>query len=152
LERVPADVLDPDALVRALDRTEQLPTLVLTEGLLVYLHEEDVVNLSRTLAACANVCCWLLDITGRSAVRWSGCGRLGRQLATANAAHRWAPENGPAFCRTHGWNPIEVRSSWEEALRLGRLPRWLRVVAALTPRNQHTDFHDIARLALLECA
>jgi methyltransferase (TIGR00027 family) len=150
LERVAADVTDATALAHVLDGTEDLPALVLTEGLLVYLREADVVDLSRTLAARANVRRWLLDVSGASAVRWTGRGRLGRQLANANAAHRWAPAGGPDFFRDQGWTPVEVRSSWAEARRLNRLPLWLRLVESVTPRDRRADLHDIARLALLE--
>jgi methyltransferase (TIGR00027 family) len=150
LERVPADLTEPGAVERVIDTTGELPALVLTEGLLVYLREEDVVRLSRALASRANLRRWLLDVSGVMAVRWGGRGRLGRQMANANATHRWAPAEGPDFFRAHGWAPVEVRSSWEDAARLRRLPWWLRAVAAVTPRNRRDDFRQVARLALLE--
>jgi methyltransferase (TIGR00027 family) len=150
LERVPADLTDAGAVERVLERTGERPTLVITEGLLVYLREEDVVTLSRALASRPNLGRWLLDVSGASARRWGSRGRMGRQLASANATHRWAPEQGPEFFRAHGWAPAEVRSSWEEAARLGRLPRWLRAVEAISPPGRRDAFRHIARLALLE--
>jgi len=117
LERVPADLTDAGAVARVLEKTGDLPSLVLTEGLLVYLREEDVARLCQTLAARQNLTHWLLDISGAAALRWGGRGRMGRQLASANATHRWAPREGPDFFRTFGWAPVEVRSSFEEAVR-----------------------------------
>jgi len=73
-------------------------------------------------------------------------------MANANATHRWAPADGPDFFRPYGWAPVEVRSSWDEAARMGRLPRFLRVVEAVTPPGRRDDMHHIARLALLERA
>jgi len=150
LERVPADLTDAGAVARVLESTGELPTLVLTEGLLVYLQDEDVATLSRTLAARSNLGRWMLDISGAAAVRWTSRGRLGGQLASANAAHRWAPQEGPDFFRAFGWAPVEVRSSFEDALRLRRVPWWLRAVEAVTPRGRRGDLHHIARLVLLE--
>src|SRR5207245_10459555 len=122
----PADATALDSIGRVLERTGDLSTLVLTEGLLVYLREEEVAGLSHALAARTNVRRWLLDISGAAAVRWGGRGKLGQQLADADAVHRWAPEDGPDFFRRHGWTPVEVRSSWQAAARLRRLPRRLR--------------------------
>jgi len=150
LERVPADLTDGEAVARVLEKTDDLPTLALTEGLLVYLQEEDVGRLGRALAARPNVRWWLLDISGVAALRWSSRGRMGRQLANANASHRWAPPQGPNFFRAFGWTPVDVRSSWEEAVHLGRVPWWLRAVEAVTPPGRRDGLHHIARLVLLE--
>jgi methyltransferase (TIGR00027 family) len=152
LERVPADLTDGGAVARVLEKTGDAPTMVLTEGLLVYLQEDDVVRLGRALAARPNVHRWLLDISGAAAVRWSSRGRMGRQLANADASHRWAPRQGPDFFRAFGWTPVDVRSSWEEAVRLGRVPWWLRAVEAVTPPGRRDGLHHIARLVLLERA
>ena len=75
---------------------------------------------------------------------------MGRQLASANATHRWAPRDGPDFFRAFGWAPVEVHSSFEEAVRLRRMPWWLRAVETIRPRSRRDDLHHIARLALLE--
>jgi methyltransferase (TIGR00027 family) len=150
LERVPADLTDAGAVTRVLEKTDNLPSLILTEGLLVYLQDDDVARLSRTLAARQNLAHWLLDISGAAALRWGGRGQMGRQLASASATHRWAPREGPDFFRAFGWSPAEARSSFEEAVRLRRMPWWLRAVETVTPRGRRDDLHHIARLVLLE--
>lgn len=150
LERVAADLTDATAVARVLEKTGDLRSLVLTEGLLVYLREEDVARLCRTLAARQNLTHWLLDISGAAALRWGARGRMGRQLASANATHRWSPREGPDFFRACGWAPVEVLSSFEEAVRLRRMPWWLRAVETVTPRGRRDDLHHIARLVLLE--
>lgn len=152
LERMALDLGDPAARARVLDRTGDLGTLVLTEGLLVYLAERDVVALAEDLAARPNLRRWLLDVSGTQALRWSRRGTLGRQLADAGATHRFAPAGGLDFFREHGWTPVEMRSSWTEARRLNRLPWWLRLVAAITPPGRRDQYHDIARVGLLERA
>jgi methyltransferase (TIGR00027 family) len=150
LERVPADLTSGAAVAHVLEKSGDLPTLVITEGLLVYLREEAVERLGRALAARPNLRRWLLDISGAAALRWGSRGRLGRQLATANATHRWAPSEGADYFRAFGWTPVEVRSSWQEAVRLRRVPWWLRAVEAVTPRGRRDGLHHIARLVLLE--
>jgi methyltransferase (TIGR00027 family) len=99
LERMPSDLTAKGAVEEVLDRTGDQPTLVLTEGLLVYLSEEQVVTLTRALATRQNVLGWLLDVSGPASLRWASRGRLGRQMANANATHRWAPADGPDFFR-----------------------------------------------------
>src|SRR5437879_2330793 len=150
LERMPADLTDAGAVQEVLERTGDRPTLVITEGLLVYLLEEDVVKLTRALAARPNLVYWLLDVSGAAATRWGSRGKLGRQMANANATHRWAPADGPEFSRPYGWAPVEVRSSWEESARMGRLPWFMRALEMVTPRGRRDDLHHIARLALLQ--
>jgi len=61
-----------------------------------------------------------------------------------------APAEGPHCFRAYGWTPVEVRSSYPEAVRPRRAPWWLRAVEAVTPRSRRGDPHHIARLVLLE--
>ncbi len=106
LVRVASDLSESEARKRAADATDFRPTLVLTGGLLVYLAERDVIALARDLAARANFQYWLLDVSGPEAVRWGQRGRIGRQLASANVSHRFAPAGGPEFFRPYGWDPL----------------------------------------------
>jgi methyltransferase (TIGR00027 family) len=152
LERVAGDLNDLQARVRAADATAQRPTLVVTEGLLVYLAKADVVGLARDLAARANFDHWLLDISSPQAMSWEKRGNVGRQLASANASHRFAPPDGFEFFRPYGWQPVEVRSLWEEARKLDRLPGFLRLLEAITPRTHRELFHSVNRVGLLQRA
>jgi methyltransferase (TIGR00027 family) len=150
LERVPVDLADAEARRRLLAEAVHQPTLVLTEGLLVYLAPEDVSALALDLAGRPDARWWLLDLAGPAALRWAERRRLGRQLAAANAAYRFAPEEGPDFFRRRGWEPVDVRSSWVEARRLRRLPLALRTLEAATLPGERGRYRDLARLLLLE--
>ncbi len=150
LVRVAGDLRESEARKRAVDATDGESTLVLTEGLLVYLAEGDVIALARDLAARTNVQYWLLDVSSPEAVRWGQRGRIGRQLASANASHRFAPAEGPEFFRPYGWAPAEVRSAWDDARQLNRLPRLLRLLGAITPRTRREAYASLIRMALLE--
>jgi methyltransferase (TIGR00027 family) len=149
LERVPIDLAEPVARRRLLDDVVS-PTLVLTEGLLVYLAAEDVSALALDLAGRPEARWWLLDLAGPAVLRWVERRPVGRQLAAANAAYRFAPMEGPDFFQARGWEPVEVRSSWAEARRLGRLPLALRSLEAATLPGERERYRDLARLVLLE--
>jgi len=70
--------------------------LVLSEGLLIYLAEEQVADLARDLAAPKSFRWWVMDIAApellkRLQKRW------GRRLAEGNAPFRFAPVAGTKF-------------------------------------------------------
>jgi hypothetical protein len=70
-------------------------------------------------------------------------------LAAARASFRFAPEEGPDFFRPLGWEPVEVRSSWEEARRLGREPWLLRLVWALSSPRRREPYRNVSRYVFL---
>jgi methyltransferase (TIGR00027 family) len=149
LERVPADLTDPDSRRRLLEAVGGAPALVLTEGLLAYLSAEDVASLGRDLAGHRGLRWWLMDLGGPLFVEWGNRGRVGRQLSAASAPFRFGPEEGPDFFRPLGWEPVNVRSMWEEARRLGREPLLMRVVWALGPARQRERYRALLRTVLL---
>jgi methyltransferase (TIGR00027 family) len=149
LERVAVDLTDAGARRRVFDQVGGRPALVLSEGLLVYLAAEDVSALGRDLAERRDFHWWLLDLAGPLFLQWGNRGSWGRQLSAANASFRFAPAEGPDFFRPLGWEPVEVRSSWEEARRLGREPWRLRLAWALGPAPQRELYRNLTRCVLL---
>jgi methyltransferase (TIGR00027 family) len=155
LEQIALDVADPHAR-RALWAALPSPAdrvLVVTEGILVYLEPEQVASLARDLRAHVPGALWILEnaspeILARQRRLW------GTRLEAARAEHKFAPAEGLAFFRPHGWSPRTIRSLLDEARRLGReMPMaWLmRVAAALAPRR-HDRFRQAVVYALLEPA
>jgi len=132
LERIPLDLADEAsrrALFRKLD-AEGRDTLVVTEGLLVYLSTEQVGSLATDLAACPSFRAWLTDLMSPALMRivqkdW------GRALREAGAPLRFAPDAGPAFFAPFGWEAAEVRAAMSTAGQLKRLPLLLRVLSKL---------------------
>jgi len=116
-----ADLTDPAAR-RALftDVTaEASQALVVSEGLLVYLHPDQVAELARDLHAQPAFRWWVIDLAAPRLMKmlektW------GDTLRSGNAPFRFAPPDGTAFFRAHGWEEAEFRSTWEESLRLRR--------------------------------
>ena len=132
LRRIKVDLTEREARVAALQDALGLSTraLVLTEGLLVYLDEVQVRDLSRDLAALAGVHCWILDL-GSPAILEMMRKSMGATLA--NAPMKFAPENGVAFFEALGWRVAQVHSIFHAAVRYRRLP-WFLTPFALLPK------------------
>jgi methyltransferase (TIGR00027 family) len=103
-------------------------TLVITEGLLQYLHEEVVCELGRDLARREGVRWWITDVTS-PAILTMLRKEMGDKLA--QAPMHFAPPNGVAFFEALGWRALEIRSMFHEAARLRRSPLLLRPFALL---------------------
>lgn len=142
LERVALDLADAASRAGLLDLVDAAgrDTLVLTEGLLVYLDAGHVAALSADLAARPLIGRWLLDVPAAAVLAHLSESDLQRQLAAGGSAMRFAPPEGPDFFRAQGWRPAEVRTARDEARRLGREPH----PAGDAPRS------EIAWYALLE--
>jgi methyltransferase (TIGR00027 family) len=119
LERIGVDLADGDARRKMLDSvfTASRKVLVLTEGLLCYLHEEDVWGLARDLRAHPKAALWITDLFSADMIA-SARKTWGKQLERANAAIRFgtAPE---AFAPL-GWKPRRVATMIGEGYRLKR--------------------------------
>jgi methyltransferase (TIGR00027 family) len=93
--------------------------VVLSEGLLIYLTDEDVGALGRDLHATGPIGSWLTDLVSPRLLGWMQRS-WGRQADRGNATFRFAPPEGTAFFEPLGWREVEYYSQWEEAHRLGR--------------------------------
>ena len=130
LERVRLDLSDANArreLFSELGRRASR-VLVVAEGLLIYLTEEEVAGLARDLAAPTAFRHWILDL-GSPALLKMLAKKLGAPLDQAGAPLKFAPEQGPDFFARCGWKPEEVHSTIHAAAKLGRLPFFLRLMA-----------------------
>jgi methyltransferase (TIGR00027 family) len=127
-------------------------TLVVTEGLLVYLTPEGVGELAKDLHAPPSFRWWLIDIVRPEILKrmektW------GRRVAEGNAPFRFAPADSTDFFRPFGWREREFRSMIEESHRLRReMPlAWLwRLMSHLQPAAKREKFRRMGGFALLE--
>jgi methyltransferase (TIGR00027 family) len=136
LTRHAVDLADPAARDAFLDDelAGATKTLVLTEGLLMYLEEHDVRALSAAFTR-PEIAWWTLDFAGPGLQRRLNKGTGGM---LDSAPFKFAPENGVGYFEALGWRPIELESVFSAAHRLNRLPRWMRALAWLPqpdPRN-----------------
>jgi methyltransferase (TIGR00027 family) len=103
--------------------------LVLTEGVVPYLTNEQAASLADDLRTLDRVHGWVVDYLEPGFARYRRRSRL--QRAMQNAPFRFAPADWHAFFEAHGWRARKIRYIAEEAERLNRpipLPVWMRAV------------------------
>jgi methyltransferase (TIGR00027 family) len=152
LKREKVDLVDPVARSVFLKRatSDGKPTLVITEGLLIYLEEHAVRSLGRDLASSPSIRWWIADILSRS-VRWFIQITMREQLVKAPL--KFAPSEGIAFLESLGWRAREVHSLFKKAARLRRLPVYLRPFELLPdPDPRHPGNYPWAAVVRFERA
>ncbi len=153
-EAIPADLVDAkvrEALFSQLGR-EASRALVVAEGLLIYLTDEQVAGLASELHRQASFRWWLIDLASPRllqilAKNW------GQTLARGNAPFRFAPPNGTDFFRELGWREVSYRSALEEAHRIGRempLMWFWRFLSRLSPPEKREQVRRISGFVLFE--
>ena len=129
LTRTAVDLADPQARGAFLDDALDGATkaLVLTEGILMYLEDRDVVALSEAIKR-PEVAWWMLDFAGPGLKKM-----MNKKMAgmLQNAPFNFAPENGLAFFEGLGWRTVEVEALYMAARRFHRLPMLMRPVCWL---------------------
>ena len=105
--------------------------LVISEGLLVYLDEEEVVSLGQDLAVPPSFQQWVIDLASPALLKMLAK-KIGTPLDHAGAPLKFAPKEGPDFFARSGWKPIEIHSVMHAAAKLNRLPFFLRLIARIS--------------------
>jgi methyltransferase (TIGR00027 family) len=127
LERVKLDLADEkarQALFRRLGN-ESKKAVVLTEGVIPYLTEEQVAALARDLKAEPSFRFWIAEYISPLLYRYFQSAP--RRQAMKNAPFVFFPEDWMRFFAGQGWTPREVRYLSEEAAKIKRpmpLPWW----------------------------
>lgn len=153
LERVALDLSDRPARQQLFARLA-LPShrvLVLTEGVVPYLSNEQVAELADDLRAQSAFCFWILDYFAPELLRYMGRKRRKQQMK--NAPFLFAPPEWFEFFKGHGWRAKEIRYHADEADKVGRrppLPWWIRVLSALAPRPKASPHRKFSGYVLLE--
>jgi len=134
LERVRIDLADRQARGELLARVaaQARTILVLTEGVVPYLGNDEVASLATDLFATSQVRFWILDFFSPQALKFRQRRRIER--AMRNAPFKFAPADWFDFFKQHGWHAQEIRYYGEEAERLARpfpLPRRWRLLLGL---------------------
>lgn len=115
----------------------QSGSLVLSEGMLIYLAPQSVADLARDLASLPLVRLWLIDVVSVSLLGWmrrgsgSGLGMPGR------SAFQFGSDDAPAFFAPCGWASTERRSLMEEVCRLRREPPYPAARFRGVPGDRH---------------
>jgi methyltransferase (TIGR00027 family) len=152
LERIRCDLSDVGARQKVFS-TLQPPdggALILTEGVLVYLSEQEVGALASDLSAVAGFDHWVLELVSPGLLRMLQK-RL-RPLQEANVLPKFAPNAGPHFFEPWGWRPAVVRSLLKTAARLKRLSFAMRLMALLPESSGAQGSRPWQGVCLLERA
>ncbi|MBI2536216.1 MAG: class I SAM-dependent methyltransferase [Gemmatimonadetes bacterium] len=126
--------------------------LVITEGLLVYLTPEQVASLAQDLHAQRCFRWWLLELGSPGLLKFIEK-TWGKTLSAGGAPFRFAPAEGTAFFKQHGWNEVQYRSIFEESIRLKRtfpMARFWRWVSRFYPRKKREGMRRFSGVVLLE--
>lgn len=139
LERIALDLTDRPARQNLFARLndESRHVLVITEGLLIYLHEADVAALAHDLHAMRNFRWWIADVLTPELLEWLLKNQF-KTFAAGSVQMHFAPPGGTAYFERFGWRAQTTRRITVESRRLKRqMPRaWLfRLLALLSPKH-----------------
>ena len=153
LETVRLDLSDREARASLFARLgeEDRETLVLSEGLLIYLEAADVAGLADDLHAIPAFRWWLIDLASPRLLQMMRK-RYGKGMDPGKVPFRFAPAEGTDFFEPRGWKEAEVRFNLDEAHRLGREMKgaWIpRLIGRLFP-NKAEEFRRMGMTVLLE--
>lgn len=157
LERVKIDLADVAARRRMLAEVDARASkmLVLTEGVVPYLNEEQAASLADDLRTLRHARYWVLDYFSPEVVKYRGRNNMHQHMQ--NAPFQFAPDDWWGFFEKHGWRAREVRYYWEEAQRRNRqlhLPWHMRAMFAIRglflSKQQREAFQKLAGYVLME--
>ena len=135
LQRIKLDLSDVEGrrnLFRELGSRSR-KALIMTEGLLVYLSREQVIEFAKDLSDQPSFHDWATDLCspGLLAMLQKNL----KQLSEAGSPLKFGPEEGPDFFVPTGWKPVEVYSMLKTAAKIKRLPLFLRLFALFPDSN-----------------
>ncbi len=153
-EAVRLDLTDDSARQALFSRlgASSSSTLVVTEGLLIYLTAKQVGTLATDLGAVEPFRFWLIDLASPRLLKMMDKS-WGKSVREGNAPFQFAPPEGTAFFDKLGWRETQFRSSTEEAHRLKREMRmmWLwRFMGRFYPAKTREEFRRMSGIVLLE--
>jgi methyltransferase (TIGR00027 family) len=105
-------------------------TLVICEGLMIYLTEQEAAELADDLSGRPSFRRWAFDLVSPTVLAMSQK-EMGTVLKQANITFKFAPEEGESFFEQHGWVHISSHSQMKTAAILKRLPEELLAYAAM---------------------
>lgn len=139
LQRIALDLTDRPARERLFAQlnADSRQLLVITEGLLIYLSEDDVAALAQDLHAMPHFRRWIMDVLTPDLLAWLLENQF-KTFAAGSVQMRFAPPGGAAYFERFGWRARTVRRITTESRRLKRqMPRaWLfRLLGSISPQR-----------------
>jgi methyltransferase (TIGR00027 family) len=133
VERVRLDLSDVRARRELFSKLSRQANraLVVSEGLLVYLDEREVMSLGQDLAVARSFQHWVIDLASPALLKMLEK-KMGAPLDQAGAPLKFAPREGPDFFASSGWKPVEMHSVMHAAAKMNRLSFFLRLIAKIS--------------------
>ena len=114
--------------------------LVVTEGLIIYLTNEQVAELATDLSSQPHFRRWIFDLTSAALLEMIQK-EMQPALKGSGAVFQFAPEEGEEFFEKYGWKHIESRSKLKTAAKINRLDDELKAYADMPePPGPHRPF------------
>lgn len=133
VERIRLDLADENARRSIFQELGRLATgaVIASEGLLIYLTDEQVATLAEDLAAIPSFQRWIFDLASPTLVRMLQK-QVGKQLDSAGAPLRFGPPEGPKFFERHGWRILDSETSLHNAAKHRRVGLVMRFFARIS--------------------
>lgn len=153
LERVSLNLTDHLARQKLFNNINARTTkaLVITEGVVPYLSNEDVASIARDLLAQKNFKAWIVDYFSPNVLNFMRRKKFRKQME--NAPLQFSPIDWFVFFEEHGWKVSDIRYLPEESEKLGRsvpLPWWLRIAGYFLSSQQKNFYQRSVGYALLK--
>jgi len=113
--------------------------LVLTEGVVGYLANEEVAALAADLRAQPNFAWWVVEYVSSQFRRFERLLSYRRRKQMANAPLRFRPDDWLGFFAARGWTAKEIRylvAEGEKHHRPPPVPRWMMLVVRIMSRSR----------------
>lgn len=153
LERVAVDLANDQARRQFLGKMGQETgkTLILTEGVVLYLTEAQAEGLARDLRAQKNFQFWIVDYFAPAFKKYAQTAR--RKQMMQNAPFQFLPNDWEGFFRRVGWKPTESKFLVEEGEKWGRpapIPLWGRILKIFASKKRIEEFKKFMAYVVLE--
>lgn len=142
LERIALDLSEREARLELFSKlgSRDKKTLIIAEGLMGYLDEDEAGSLAYDLSHEKSFQRWVMDIMSPGILPMIQ-GEMGSLLDQAKAPLKFAPEEGEDFFRLFKWIPVESRSKLKMAAKLNRLtPEMMTYAAYPEPEGPKGSF------------
>jgi len=153
LERVALDLADRNTRQKFFSEinSRSKKTLVLTEGVIPYLSEEQVGTLAIDLHAQSNFRFWVTEYHSHEIYRHLQTRKKVKEME--NSPFQFFPQYWLRFFNEKSWKERKVIFLGEEAKKLGRpfpLPWWAKILQPIMPPKARTRFSQMSGFILFE--
>lgn len=153
LRRISLDLSDAAARSKLLTEVnaESQKTLVLTEGVIPYLKNDDVAALARDLHRQPHFAYWIVDYFSPTFMKMTR--RASHRRRMGNAPFVFDPPDWTEFFSAAGWTVKQMQYMAIEGAKIGRPPPslwWVRTLFKLAPKSWTEKVMKLSAYALME--